>query len=428
MIIKSMSRKDPSFGQLMNYVSRDASDERFALRHNLMSRDIPAMTAELEKNAQELPKRQNGVIMYHEILSITRSKTITTEAQKDILRDIAQDYLKARAPTCLAFATLHQDKSDQLHYHFVISANVAGSERRHRLSKAEFRKIQVGLEQRVLTQYPELEQKLAIGKKKTTRKLSDDGQQVKRRGQRLTKKERVAATLTHAFQAARDDADLFKRLTDAGFELYTRGNSIGVRDTAKGTNHRLDTLGLTPAFAVMQERFKQAPAVALPPPEIAIAKRSPPMPPHSPPTTKPDQTEQHPSRVARWGRAAAKAAEKALGTVATKSGEAAEYVLGGALKQSVGSLDIAVHTLGGPKPFDPNAKAQTGPAATPQQAHAPVNQAHLDAIKTAMTPLNPATEVERIAAERLKEIEKLQEQNHQRQLKDQNLPGPRQVR
>ena len=42
MIIKSMSRKVPSFGQLLAYIDRDEGNEIYQLRHNLMGRKFLA--------------------------------------------------------------------------------------------------------------------------------------------------------------------------------------------------------------------------------------------------------------------------------------------------------------------------------------------------------------------------------------------------
>jgi Relaxase/Mobilisation nuclease domain len=386
MIIKSMSRKEASFSQLLTYMSRDAADARFDLRHNLMSHDIMTMTAELESNARMMQKRKNGVMLYHEILSITRSQSLSADEQKEILRNIAQDYLKARAPGNLAYACLHQDKSDQLHYHFAISANAVGQSRRHRLTKAEFRKIQVDLEQRVLTLYPKLEQTLTIGKRKQrAAKLSDAGHQVKRKGQRLTKKDRIAAVLKDVFSLAATEQDLFKRLTDAGFELYHRGTAVGVRDTTAGTKHRLDTLGVGSAYAMMRQRLDT--------PETAIKD-----------TTA--MTLQKAKSLLPSMQGAAQVPKPSVATqLAGPNPETAHAVatqftpnaVGAVAKEATGIMEIAVAQIGGPKPFVPSDQKppqvqQLAPQQQPQAA-APLAK--------------PQTELERVIEQRLEAMKKL---------------------
>ena len=154
-----MSRKDATFAQLVTYICRDhAADQRFALTHNILAQDQAGITNELEHNGRLLKTRKNGVVLYHEVISITRGRSLSEDAQKQALRKIALDYVKQRAPKCLAYGMLHADHKDHLHYHLVISANEHGQSKRHSLTKAQFRCIQIGLEQRVLTQQPLLEQ------------------------------------------------------------------------------------------------------------------------------------------------------------------------------------------------------------------------------------------------------------------------------
>ena len=273
MIIKSMSRREPSFSQLLAYVSRDASDTRYELRHNLLGRDIATMTAELQDNASLLPKRKNGVVMYHEIISITRARGLSEDRQKDILRDIAFDYIRARAPQCLVFGALHTDHGKQLHYHLVISANELGSPRPHFLTKKQFRDIQVGLERRVLTLYPELEQSLSIGRRAKPKQLSQAGIELQRRTGKTPEKQSLKARVAAIFAATHDRQDLFKRLTDARLELYTRGTTIGLRDLDKDRNHRIATLGLDAEFKVMSDRLDAA--LRIKPQKVAQARVAP---------------------------------------------------------------------------------------------------------------------------------------------------------
>ena len=74
MIIKSMSRKVPSFGQLLGYIDREAGGEAYTLRHNLRGRDHASIEQEFSCNADLLQQRRNGVFLYHEIISISRAQ------------------------------------------------------------------------------------------------------------------------------------------------------------------------------------------------------------------------------------------------------------------------------------------------------------------------------------------------------------------
>ena len=126
MIIKSMSRKQPSFDQLLAYIDRDGAAGEFRLRHNLLGRSREAMVREFERNAKLLPKRKNGVYLYHEIISLKRASSLEAGEQREKLRHIVDSYIQGRCPDNLCYGGLHQDKDHSYHYHLAISANGAG--------------------------------------------------------------------------------------------------------------------------------------------------------------------------------------------------------------------------------------------------------------------------------------------------------------
>ena len=135
MIIKSMSRKVPSFGQLLGYIDREQGQEDFAVRHNLLGRDHDSIRAEFERNAELLQKRKNGTYLFHEIISITRAQGLSAQEQKQRLHEISQEYISARCPDSLVYGGLHQDKDHSYHMHLMISANRANEVKRQRLTK-----------------------------------------------------------------------------------------------------------------------------------------------------------------------------------------------------------------------------------------------------------------------------------------------------
>lgn len=249
MIVKSMSRKVPSFGQLIGYIDRDEGQEPYRIRHNVWGRDPAHIRAEFEQNGGLLAKRKNGVYLYHEIISITRAKGLSPEEQMARLHDIAENYIAARCPDNLVFGGLHQDKNHSYHYHLMISANRAGEIGRLRLSKAQFREIQVGLERHVLLTYPELEQKVAIDKRSERGRKKGEAELERRTGNR-PKREEVLERVLAAYGASQDRQSLLDALGREGLELYVRGKTLGVVDLESGKNHRLKTLDLEMADQV----------------------------------------------------------------------------------------------------------------------------------------------------------------------------------
>lgn len=256
MIIKSMSRKVPSFGQLLGYIDRDLGQEGYRIRHNLMGRSPEAIREEFERNGARLSRRKNGVYLYHEIISITRASGLPEREQKEHLHDIAQTYIAARCPDNLVFGGLHQDKDHSFHYHLMISANSAGESRRHRLSKAQFRQIQVGLENHVLEHFPQLEQKVAIGKK-AERKSSRREEEMQRRTGERSQRDQVRDRVLEALQKAQDRESLMQAFARCDLELYVRGKTLGVKDHESGKNHRLKTLDIELADRVEAMMLEQ---------------------------------------------------------------------------------------------------------------------------------------------------------------------------
>jgi hypothetical protein len=249
MIVKSMSRKVPSFGQLIGYIDRDEGQEEWRIRHNVWGRDPDLIRGEFERNGELLQKRKNGVYLYHEIISITRANGLSPEEQKQRLRDIAENYISARCPDNLVFGNLHQDKDHSYHYHLMISANRAGETGRLRLTKAQFREVQVGLERHVLEKYPELEQKVAMDKRSDRGRKKGEAELERRTGKR-PKREEVLERVTAAYEGSQDRQSLLDALGREGLELYVRGKNLGVVDLESGKNHRLKTLDLDMADRV----------------------------------------------------------------------------------------------------------------------------------------------------------------------------------
>lgn len=243
MIVKSMSRKVPSFGQLTQYIDRDEGQERWRIRHNVMARDPDRIRGEFEQNGALLSRRKNGVYLYHEIISITRAAGLSEKAQKARLQEIAKTYVAARCPDNLVYGGLHQDKEHSFHYHLMISANRVGDSRRLRLTKAQFREVQVQLERHVLQTMPELEQKVAIDKRAERRKTRAEAELERRTGE-VPKKDQLRARVREALEGASDRDALLEALGRSELELYVRGKTLGVIDLETGAKHRLKTLDL----------------------------------------------------------------------------------------------------------------------------------------------------------------------------------------
>lgn len=106
-----------------------------------------------------------------------------------------------------------------------------------RLSRSEFRAIQVELEARVLREQPELEQALAIGKRSDRRSARQEEAPAP-----YTARSTVLERARYAAEQATGEQALHAALKAEGLELYVRGKQLGVIDLYDGSKHRLKTL------------------------------------------------------------------------------------------------------------------------------------------------------------------------------------------
>ncbi len=257
MIIKSMSRKEPTFGQLIEYMSDiDKAEKRYNIHQNLYTREIEDIEREFQENARYMHRRKNGVYLYHEILSITKAEKLDLKKQKEALREIAYEYARNRANQNLIFGTLHDDHDEHLHYHLIISANAVGESKKTRLSKAQFDRFKKDMEKRVLKNYPELEQKVVINHE-AKEKLSNKAYETKRRTKKKLKRDILKEKLQAIFKETQTKQAFFETLSKEKLEIYIRGKNIGIKELETGRKHRLKTLGLDEEFKALSSRIKR---------------------------------------------------------------------------------------------------------------------------------------------------------------------------
>lgn len=262
-----MSRKHASFDQLIDYIEseRKLKSKQFSIFHNTYNRDSEKLKAEFRENAEHLKFRKNGVYLYHEVISITRAEHLEESEQKAILQRIVNEYLQMRARNNLAYAVLHEDKKDNLHFHIVISANEAESQTRKRLSKADFAEIQTRLEKWVLESYPQLEQKAVFYPNQTNQEreerehkahISNKGKELQRRTGKTSTRDHIKATLESIFENARDGRHFTDLLEKEHLKIYQRGKQHGVIDQ-DGTKYRFSTLGLADEWGALDKRMME---------------------------------------------------------------------------------------------------------------------------------------------------------------------------
>lgn len=267
MIIKSMSRKHRSFSQLFNYMKNGSSQssEYDFFSKNLYTNNGKEITAEFLRNARLLKARANGNYLFHEVISLTKSKQLTLEQEKERLFDIIRLYTEKRCDNNLVIGFLHDEKSNNIHYHLMISSNEVGEYKNQRLTKFDFDKVKKSTEKYVIDKYPELEQDIIINwqKNKTKKvqqktKQSNKAGEVKRQGGRLEKKEKITNTLRDVFAKCHCMSELFTHLAEQKIEMYNRGKTIVFITLHDNKKYRLKTLGLEEAFHQIDELSRQS--------------------------------------------------------------------------------------------------------------------------------------------------------------------------
>ena len=251
MIIKSMSRKEPSFDQLVTYMSSEKSDARYDLHLNCFSRGSEDIAREFYTNSQLLAKRRNGNYLYHEIVSLKVKRDQDQKQIKEDLRDIAERYINERSPHNMVYGCLHEDHDHNLHYHLMISANERGERVRLRLSQKQFDTVKRDLETHVLENYSHLEQQKLITAISTSEKMSVKAGEMKRRTGALPQREEIRHTIQEAMSQTNTMHNFSFYLSERGYQFYTRGKNFGVdvhHEDGISKKYRFSTLGIHEEF------------------------------------------------------------------------------------------------------------------------------------------------------------------------------------
>jgi hypothetical protein len=268
MIIKSMSRKEPSFGQLVAYMSDEKSDRAFDLHHHVFTRDPGDIAAEFEDNARLLGKRKGGNYLFHEILSLDTRECGQGREVKEKLRLLAFEYIERRSPRNMVYGAMHRDHEGHLHYHLMISANERGDKSRLRFSPGQLAKTKREVERHCREAYPELKQPEVMDQapedrdRRRDQRKSQKQQEMEKRGAKLTKKEQLAQELRGMMAYAKSQVEFERLLQDRGFTLRQRGSNWVIDpiaregETKKPKPHRFSTLGVHADYEAFLDRVE----------------------------------------------------------------------------------------------------------------------------------------------------------------------------
>lgn len=262
MIIKSLSRKQPSFQTLIKYITqtKKAHDNKQTLGRNIYAdtNQTRAIIEEFEENAYNLKSLKNWNYLYHEIISLDSStmEHIKIDEQVKILSDIGDKYLEMRATNNLSYWKIHTD-TKHIHLHLCISANEINSDKRFRLSKFTFNQIQKDLENYKNKKYPGIEAKSIYNKTHNALKVSKNEQELLNRTQKPTLKGLFKAKLEKILDSATSYENFLKELKSAKIEIVKRWNTITAKNLIDWNKYRLKTLGLLDKLEDVKTRVEK---------------------------------------------------------------------------------------------------------------------------------------------------------------------------
>lgn len=250
MVIKSRTRKDKDFRQMVDYIHKDEATNElsFTYTHNMVGvspNDRDAMVARMEENDRFRKDRKRSVVAYHDYLSFSPKDTETLKSNPSILHDLTQKYIQFRSPNSVALARVHFDKS-HVHIHCLISGTERGSSKVTRISHKQFREVKERLWEYQKERYPELVHSYAPGqnraqKKERGERAKDTEKAMQKRGALQTVKAELRERIGK-FLGLHEQADTFLDALQAdGIETYKyRGVEIGVLH--ENRKHRFTTL------------------------------------------------------------------------------------------------------------------------------------------------------------------------------------------
>lgn len=251
-VIKSFTRRNNSFGQLVNYLfdQEKQVEDDFTYLHNFSSLkedDKQSIIQAFKHNARY--RRANGLSCFHEIMSFSNRDREAVINTPGFLEDMAREYFELRCANALGVAKPHYDKQ-HLHLHLMFSANEIESPTSLSIRKSDFAKIKEDLQQYMEHTYPQIKHS-SIAFKKHENVQSVGSEHMERRGNCSTVKASLQETiLRHGSSLSLDEYTA--GLEAEGLQPYYRHNILqGV--VHRGRKYRIKTL--LKEFPEQQENF-----------------------------------------------------------------------------------------------------------------------------------------------------------------------------
>lgn len=244
MFVKILSRKNPSFKQLAEYILKDrtlSKSTKDILKHNLKGTSIEAIVKEFERNETfRTFTRKDQVALFHEIISLSSNEE--HYIPDEVMLDLTRKYLDLRGAKGMYLAALHRD-TEHLHAHVMTSALEYATGKAHRISRSALQDIKILLQDYHLQKYPEITESFCNHSE--GRSYAKNKEYHRRHKEERTKlKESVQQQVQDLFKQSKSFDEFLALLRDNGLHHYER-NGIATGLTIGETKIRFTRLGMT---------------------------------------------------------------------------------------------------------------------------------------------------------------------------------------
>jgi cell shape-determining protein MreC len=139
----------------------------------------------------------------------------------------------------------------------MISANPIDSKRRLRLTKGELSQIQRDME--FVARDLGLNEKNIYNKERQPNRKPEKAQQIEAVRGKVSNLEKTAQTVKEIVNLSCSHIDMEQRMMDQGYEIYKRGNTIGIKSLTDGRKYRFKRLDpeLTDLYSKKIEQFNR---------------------------------------------------------------------------------------------------------------------------------------------------------------------------
>ncbi len=223
MFVKVLSRKNPNYRQLIEYILKDRTPSKSAkdiLKHNIKGSTIDAIVKEFERNESlRTFNRKDQIALFHEIISLSSNEE--NYIPDSTMLDLTRKYIELRGHQGVYIAALHRD-TEHCHAHVMTSALEYMTGKAHRISKSALQDIKLILQDYHLQKYPEIKESFCDHSKGRTYAKNKEYQR-KHKEERTRLKESVQQQVQDLFKQSKTFDKFLTSLRDNGLHYYERG-------------------------------------------------------------------------------------------------------------------------------------------------------------------------------------------------------------